>query len=124
MGHDGCHDSMIEPESIVTFDKLDGYRIVKRYGYVSGVASRPRNRLRATFRSLGMLIGVTPNEFLSDAEYLRSEALDALRKRAEVYGANAVIGLSFHVSEGDDGSCKIVAFGEAIHASRIESGDA
>jgi uncharacterized protein YbjQ (UPF0145 family) len=107
---------MIAPESIVTFDRLDGYRIVKRYGYVSGVASRPRNRLRATFRSLGMLIGVTPGEFLSDAEYLRGEALEAMRKRADAYGANAVIGLSFHVSEGDDGSCKIVAFGEAVNA--------
>ena len=115
---------MIDSESIVTFDRLDGYRIVKRYGYVSGVASRPRNRLRATFRSLGMLIGVSPNEFLSDAEHLRSEALEALRKRADAYGANAVIGLSFHVSEGDDGSCKIVAFGEAVNALPEQNIDA
>lgn len=112
---------MIDPESIVTFDRLDGYQIVKRYGYVSGIASRPRNRLRATFRSLGMLIGVAPSEFLSDAEYLRGEALEQLRKRADVFGANAVIGLSFHVSEGDDGSCKIVAFGEAVHAARMQA---
>ncbi len=115
---------MIAPESVVTFDRLDGYRIVSRYGYVSGVASRPRNRLRATFRSLGMLIGVSPNEFLSDAEYLRTEALDALSKRADAFGANAIIGLSFHVSEGDDGSCKIVAFGEAVLAQPLEPGNA
>jgi uncharacterized protein YbjQ (UPF0145 family) len=112
---------MIEPESIVTFDRLDGYRVVKRYGYVSGVASRPRNRLRATFRSLGMLIGMTPAEFLSDAESLRGEAIEAVRKRADAFGANAVIGLSFHVSEGDDGSCKIVAYGEAVHAERADA---
>ena len=115
---------MIALESIVTLDRLDGYHVVARYGFVSGVASRPRNRLRATFRSLGMLIGVSPNEFLSDAEHLRGEALEALRARADAFGANAVIGLSFHVSEGDDGSCKIVAFGEAVHALPLQDAHA
>ena len=61
-----------------------------------------------------MLIGMSPGEFLSDAEHLRAEALDGLHKRADACGANAVIGLSFHVSEGVDGSCKVVAFGEAV----------
>ena len=63
-----------------------------------------------------MLIGVSPNEFLSDAEHLRNEALEGVSKRASALGANAVIGLSFHVSEGADGSCKVVAFGEAVYA--------
>jgi uncharacterized protein YbjQ (UPF0145 family) len=107
---------MIAPEAVVTFDDLAGFRIVKRYGYVSGIASRPRNRLRATFRSLGMLIGMAPGEFVSDAEQLRDEALAGIYARAQALGANAVIGLSFQVSEGTDGSCKIVAFGEAIYA--------
>ncbi len=105
---------MIAPHDVVTFSELDGVRIVRRYGYVSGIASRPRNRLRSTFRSLGMLIGMSPNEFLSDAEHLRNEALDGIYKRATALGANAVIGLSFHVSESSDGSCKVVAFGEAV----------
>jgi len=107
---------VIAPEAVVTFGDLDGYRIVKRYGYVSGIASRPRNRLRATFRSLGMLIGVSPGEFISDAEQLRGEALEGVYARANQLGANAVVGLSFHVSESSDGSCKIVAFGEAVLA--------
>lgn len=105
---------MVAREDIVTFEELSGYRVIRRFGYVSGIASRPRNRFRSTFRSLGMLIGVSPNEFLTDAEHLRAEALDGLHKRADTCGANAVIGLSFHVSEGPDGSCKVVAFGEAV----------
>ncbi len=112
---------MIAPRDVVTFSELDGVRIVRRYGYVSGIASRPRNRLRSTFRSLGMLIGVSPNEFLSDAEHLRNEALEGVYKRATALGANAVIGLSFHVSEGSDGSCKVVAFGEAVLTAPEES---
>ena len=111
---------MIAPHDVVTFSDVDGVRIMRRFGYVSGIASRPRNRLRSTFRSLGMLIGVSPNEFLSDAEHLRNEALEGVYKRANALGANAVIGLSFHVSEGPDGSCKVVAFGEAVLTAPME----
>lgn len=68
-----------------------------------------------------MLIGLASAEFLSDAEQLRSEALDALRRRADAMGANAVIGLQFFVSEGSDGSCEVVAFGRAVSVSELES---
>lgn len=105
---------MIARDDVVTFEELDGYRTVRTFGYVSGIASRPRNRLRSTFRSLGMLIGLSAGEFLSDAEQLRTDALDALRRRADAAGANAVVGLQFYVSEGSDGSCKVVAFGRAV----------
>jgi uncharacterized protein YbjQ (UPF0145 family) len=106
--------------SVVTFEELDGYRTVHSFGYISGTASRPRNRLRATFRSLGMLVGLAGSEFLSDAEQLREEALDALRRRAHSLGADAVIGLQFDVSEDGDGSCKVVAYGKAVALGRSE----
>ena len=111
---------MIAHDDVVTFDELDGYRTVRSFGHVSGTASRPHNRLRSTFRSLGMLIGLASAEFLSDAEQLRSEALEALRRRADVMGANAVIGLQFFVSEDSDGSCQVVAFGRAVSLSKVE----
>jgi len=109
---------MIARDDIVTFEELAGYRTIRSFGHVSGSASRPRNRLRSTFRSLGMLIGLSSAEFLSDAEQLRSEALEALRRRADGLGANAVIGLQFFVSEGSDGSCEVVAFGRAVSVAK------
>ncbi len=111
---------MIAAHDVVTLDRLDGYRTTNTFGYVSGIASRPRNRLRSTFRSLGMLIGLASVEFLSDAEQLRKEALEALRERADALGANAVIGLQFFVSEGGDGSCEVVAFGRAVCVKKAE----
>ena len=111
---------MIARDDIVTFDRLDGYRTLRSLGDVSGSASRPRNRLRATFRSLGMLVGLAATEFLSDAEQLRGEALEALRHRAEALDANAVIGLQFFVSERDDGSCEVVASGQAVVVTKAE----
>ncbi len=109
---------MIAHDDLVTLDEVDGYPTVRTFGRASGTASRPRNRLRSTFRSLGMLIGLSPGEFLGDAEQLRSEALDALRRNAGALGANAVVGLQFHVSEGDDGSCTVLAFGQAVLVDR------
>jgi uncharacterized protein YbjQ (UPF0145 family) len=111
---------MIARDDVVTFEELEGYRTVRSFGYVSGIATRPRNRLRSTFRSLGMLIGLAAGEFLSDAEQLRTEALDALRRQADASGANAVVGLQFYVSEGSDGSCKVVAFGKAVLVAKAE----
>ena len=100
--------------NLVTFEELVGYRTVRSFGYISGTASRTRNRLRSTFRSLGMLIGLAGSELLSDAEQLRAEALEALRRRASSLGADAVIGLQFYVTEAGDGSCQVVASGKAV----------
>lgn len=110
--------ALIARDDVVTFDELAGYRTVRSLGYVSGIATRPRSRLRSTFRSLGMLIGLAASEFISDAEQLRNEALEALRHRADSLGANAVVGLQFYVSEGSDGSCKVVAFGQAVQVAK------
>lgn len=111
---------MIARHDVVTFEELEGFRTVRSFGYVSGIAARPRNRFRSTFRSLGMLIGLAPGEFLSDAEHLRAEALDALCRRADPLGANAVVGLQFYVSEGPDDSCKVVAFGQAVLVAKAD----
>jgi uncharacterized protein YbjQ (UPF0145 family) len=112
---------MIARDDLVTFHELDGYQTIRSFGDVSGTASRPGSRLRSTFRSLGMLIGLSGGELLSDAEQLRSEALDALRRRAGALGANAVIGLQFYVQEGSDGECEVVAYGRAVSVSKIRA---
>jgi len=49
---------MIAPDAVVTFERVDGFRVVKSFGYAYGQATRPRNILRATFRSHGAFIGL------------------------------------------------------------------
>lgn len=105
-------------ENVVTFEEPAGYRSRRDFGYVSGTASRPRNLLRTTFRSLGLLIGLAPVESLSEADELRSEAVCELTKSAGAMGANAVVGLQFAVKE-DEGACKVTAYGRAVELERI-----
>ena len=104
----------IAPEAVTTFERVEGYRVLRSFGYVYGQASRPRNVLKQTFRSIGALIGLAPVEYLTDAERARNESLEALLRKAETMGANGVMGLQFQASEGPDGSTRVLAFGEAV----------
>lgn len=105
---------MLDPALAVTFDRLDGYRVVRRLGAASGEAVLPRNLLRATLRSVGALIGLTPNNYLTDAERVRPECLSSLLKNAERLGANGVMRLRFESFELADGSTCLRAMGEAV----------
>jgi uncharacterized protein YbjQ (UPF0145 family) len=102
------------PDAVTTFDQIEGYRIVQSYGRAFGRATRPRNMLKHTFRSLGAFIGLAPLEFLTDAERARADSLAELLREAERMGANGVVGLQFEASEGPDGSTRVIAFGEAV----------
>ena len=104
----------LSPDAVTTFERIEGYRVVRSFGYAYGQASRPRNVLKATFRSIGALIGLAPVEYLTDAERTRAESLEMLLRKAEGMGANGVIGLRFQASEGPDGATRVLAFGEAV----------
>ena len=104
----------LAPDAVTTFERVEGYRVVRSFGHAYGQASRPRNVLKQTFRSIGALIGLAPVEYLTDAERTRADALDALLRRAAAMGANGVVGLQFQASEGPDGATRVLAFGEAV----------
>lgn len=105
---------MIAPEAIVTFERPDGFSVAHSFGVVRGEAFLPRNILRATFRSIGTLIGLGPMDYLTDAERARGEALSRLVGRADALGANGIVGVNFDACEQSDGSTRVVAFGEAV----------
>ena len=104
---------MIARDAIVTLESIEGFRVVKLLGYVRGQALRPRDVLRATFRSIGAFIGLAPIEYLTEAEKAREEALEMLRKHADAMGANGVINVRFQTSDGTDGT-KVLCFGQAV----------
>jgi uncharacterized protein YbjQ (UPF0145 family) len=104
----------LAPEAVTTFERVEGYRVVRSFGYAYGQASRPRNVLRQTFRNIGALIGLAPMDYLTEAERTRAESLSALLEKVETLGANGVLGLQFQASEGPDGATRVLAFGEAV----------
>jgi uncharacterized protein YbjQ (UPF0145 family) len=105
---------MIGPESVVTIDALDGYRIVRRLGRTSVDARRAPSFWSALARSIGALLGVPPLELRSDPDRVREECLNALRVRADELGANCIIGVRFEAVESEDGAVLLNAVGEAV----------
>jgi uncharacterized protein YbjQ (UPF0145 family) len=106
---------MIAIDAVVTFDRVEGFRVVKSFGYAYGHAMRPRNLIRSTFRHIGQFIGLSSSvEYLTEAERARAECLLALVAKAGEMGANGVVGLQFQASEQRDGSTRVLAFGEAV----------
>ena len=105
---------MTSPEAIVTFEGSDGFRVVERFGEVRGEAVCPRNILRSTFRTIGVLIGLAPLDHLTDAERVRGDCLTRLLTDASRLGANGVVGLHFEAVEQSDGGTRVRAFGEAV----------
>ncbi|MGH7737688.1 MAG: heavy metal-binding domain-containing protein [Candidatus Tyrphobacter sp.] len=106
-------------DNVVTFEEPAGFRARRTLGNVSATASRPRNLLRSTFRSLGMLVGLAPVESLSEADELRAQALEELGRRASELGANAVVGVQFAVSE-DDRACVVTVTGTAVQLEPLQ----
>jgi uncharacterized protein YbjQ (UPF0145 family) len=106
--------SIIAPEAVVTFERLEGFAVSHSFGIVSGEAFLGRNILASTFRTIGTLIGLATADCLTDAERARGTALAQLRGNAELLGANGVVGLHFAASEQIDGSTRVVASGEAV----------
>ncbi len=104
---------MVSPESVVTLDRVDGFRVITHLGYVHGEATRPRDIVRATFRSIGAFIGLAPIEYLTDAEKAREESLDLMRTQAEMLGANGIINVQFQTSESGEGT-KVLCYGQAV----------
>lgn len=110
---------MIAPESAVTFDRPDGFRIVRSLGRARGEAARPQSLSRATFRTIAELIGLRAPEFRGEAERARAECLASLLAGAERLGANGVLGLQFEAAERADGTMVVSAVGEAVVLERI-----
>jgi uncharacterized protein YbjQ (UPF0145 family) len=107
-------EPVIAPEAVVTLDRVDGFRIVRRLGSARGEVVRPPSLWRSLGRSIGALVGFAPLALRSDADCVRDECLQALLERASSLGANGVVALRFEAIEANDGSVALSAVGEAV----------
>ena len=113
----------ISPSAVVTFEELEGFRVVGVLGRVSARAARPRNRLRDAMVGFRALVGLQSFEFLSEAERARRESLAILLERAQALGAHAVIGLRFRIARARDGGTQVIAVGRAVLLDAISPDD-
>jgi uncharacterized protein YbjQ (UPF0145 family) len=105
---------VIAPADVVTVTELSGWVVAERLGEVRAESVCPRDRVRATLRTLGMFIGIVRVEQSPETQRARQAAADALAEAAGRLGANAVIGVRFEASLSGESSVIVRAVGDAV----------
>lgn len=99
---------------ISTTDTIEGHKILKVIGLVSGSTVRARNIGRDLSALLRNIVGGEVSEYTSLLANSREQALERMKGVALDQGANAVIGMRFMTSMVSQGSAEILAYGTAV----------
>lgn len=84
---------------MVTTPTIQGYRIKKVLGVVTGLTPRTRGVLGRFMAGIESMFGGEITAFTTELEKARIEAMDRVRAKARSIGANAIIGLDLETSD-------------------------
>ena len=104
--------------SLYTTDTVEGYRITQNLGLVKGNTIRARNVGADIVAAIKSLFGGEITEYTKMIAQSREQALDRMKKEAEVKGANAIIGVHFTTSMIMQGTAEILAYGTAVYLEK------
>ncbi len=84
---------------VVTTPMIAGYRIKKVLGVATGLTPRTRGIFGKFIAGFESLIGGEVTTFTSEVEEARWEAIERVKSKAIVLGANGIIGLDVETSD-------------------------
>ena len=90
---------MISRDMIVTTPQIQGYKITKVVGMVTGLSPRTRGVGGVIFGAIQALLGGEVTAFTTEIEKARLEAVERAMEKAERLGANAIVGLDLETSD-------------------------
>lgn len=99
---------------IVTTPTIEGCKITKVIGVVSGSTVRAKNVGRDIIAAFKNLVGGEITEYTQLLGQSREEALSRMITKAEDADANAVINLRFMTSMVSQAASEILAYGTAV----------
>ncbi|MFQ6605451.1 MAG: YbjQ family protein [Fidelibacterota bacterium] len=99
---------------IATTEQVAGYDITDHLGIVVGNTIRAKNIGRDLKAVLRTVVGGEIKEYTSLMAEAREQALMRLKEKAEVLGADAVIGLRFQTSMVMAGASELLVYGNAV----------
>jgi len=107
---------MISNDKVVTTPSIQGYKITKVIGLVTGLSPRTRGVGGMIFGAIQALMGGEVTAFTTEIEKARLEAVQRAMEKAERQGANAIVGLDLETSDmgGDFYITLISATGTAV----------
>ena len=90
---------MISNDKVVTTPSIQGYKITKVIGLVTGLSPRTRGVGGMIFGAIQALMGGEVTAFTTEIEKARLEAVQRAIEKAERRGANAIVGLDLETSD-------------------------
>lgn len=99
---------------VTTQFELDGYRVVRTLGVVSGITVRSRSIFGTIGAGLQTLVGGNITLLTNLCEKTRAEAFDLMLQHAGDLGANAVVGARYDATEVMQGVTEVLAYGTAV----------
>jgi len=103
---------------VTTTENLQGYKIVKVLGIVSGSTVRAKHLGKDILASLRHIAGGEVKEYTELLAQAREIALERMKEKARKLGANAVICFRFSTSSIAGGLAEILAYGTAVIAEK------
>ena len=101
---------------ITTTQNIEGKRIIKYCGIVTGEAILGENIFKDLFASVRDMIGGRSSTYEKELQNAREIALQEIQQRAQQMGANAVVGvdLDYEVLGKNNGMLMVSASGTAV----------
>jgi uncharacterized protein YbjQ (UPF0145 family) len=99
----------------VTSHTIAGKKIVKTFGLVRGNTIRARHVGKDIMAGLRNLVGGEIMEYTKLMAESREQAIDRMVQKAELMGANAVVGLRFTTSMIMGGAAELLSYGTAVY---------
>src|SRR5260370_1957246 len=108
----------IDHTMTTTAFSLDGYRTTKTLGVVRGITVRSRSVLGTIGASLQTLVGGNITLLTELCEKTRADAFELVLQHAQALGANGVVGLRYHATEGMQGVTQVLCYSTTVIVTR------
>jgi uncharacterized protein YbjQ (UPF0145 family) len=102
---------------VVTTPHLEGRKIVRYYGIVTGLAIMGANIVKDLLAGIRDIVGGRSQAYESELEQAKSTAIQEMSQQAESLGANAVVGVDLDyetVQMGQGNMLMVSASGTAV----------
>lgn len=101
---------------VTTTPTIDGRRITKYFGIVTGEAILGANVFKDVFAGIRDIVGGRSATYEAELQRARDIALGELESRAQQLGANAIVGvdLDYEVLGANNGMLMVSASGTAV----------
>ncbi len=99
---------------ITSRESVEGKRIAKSFGLVTGNTVRARHIGKDFMAGLRNIVGGEVHEYTKLMAESREQSLDRMKEQAEKLGANAIVSVRFQTSMVMQNVAELLAYGTAV----------